>query len=156
MDAGGGGPLGEDFGVGAEFVAYGGVELQEAGMALPANFTNSAPLHRLLIQPEGIMDGAGGVLDVDLVDGDGDLDFRGGDHADVDAFVPKGLWLQILSLLKYGYRCLIKPYRDRIDGNDDAALCFDDVGRTQIEDSDIITEEGQRFRIADGKSRRKL
>ena len=44
-----------------------------------------SPSDRLLVELEGIEDGAGGVLDPGLVDGHRDLDFRGRDHADVDA-----------------------------------------------------------------------
>lgn len=44
----------------------------------------------LFVELEGVVDGAGGVFDMDFIDGDGDFDFGGGDHADVDAFFAEG------------------------------------------------------------------
>ena len=48
-------------------------------------------LRRLLVELEGVVDGAGGVFDAGFVDGDGGLDLGGGDHADVDTGIAEGL-----------------------------------------------------------------
>ena len=43
-----------------------------------------------LVEVEGGVDDAGGVFDLHFVDGDGDFDLGGGDHADVDASGAEG------------------------------------------------------------------
>ena len=58
------------------------------------NFASGSGRH--LVQAERVMHRAGGVFDAGLVHGHGDLDFRGGDHADVDARVAEGFSLLFL------------------------------------------------------------